>query len=170
MKRNKLLADQYLQYSNYAEAKRMYETILNSPEAETLEEKEIGNIYHNLGIVALHLTGFTEAIDLFQTAYQHNHNTESLHQYLFALRLGSSEEVYQKELSRFTNGRAMDHMIREELASMEERILSTTDYKVIMAMETLRKDGKSALYYREVEQLLNRWKNKYRQQNILQEG
>ena len=170
LKRNKLLADQYLQYSNYAEAKRMYEAILNSPEAETLEEKEIGNIYHNLGIVALHLTGFTEAIDLFQTAYQHNHNTESLHQYLFALRLGSSEEVYQKELSRFTNGRAMDHMIREELASMEERILSTTDYKVIMAMETLRKDGKSALYYREVEQLLNRWKNKYRQQNILQEG
>lgn len=170
VKRNKLLADQYLQYSNYAEAKRMYETILASPEAETLEEKEIGNIFHNLGIVALHLTGFTEAIELFQTAYQHNHNTESLHQYLFALRLGSSEEAYQRELSRYTNGKAMDHMIHEELANMEEQILSNKDYKVIMAIETLRKEGRTALYYREVEQLMNQWKNQYRQQNILQEG
>ena len=170
VKRNKLLADQCLAYKNYAEAKRMYQSILNSKEAETLEEKEIGNIFHNLGIVALHLTGFTEAIELFQTAYQHNHNTESLHQYLFALRLGSNQETYEKELTRFTNGKAMDHMIREELANMEKRIFSNNDYKVIMAMETLRKEGRTALYYREVEQLLNRWKNKYRQQNILQEG
>lgn len=170
IKRNKLLADQCLAYKNYAEAKRMYQAILSDTDASTLEDKEIGNIFHNLGIIALHLTGFTEAIDLFYQAYEKNHNTESLHQYLFALRLGSSQEDYQKELGRFTNGNAMDHMIREELASMEERITGTNDYKVIKAMETLRKDGRTALYNREVEQLLNRWKAKYRKQNILQEG
>lgn len=170
IKRNKLLADQCLTYKNYVEAKRMYQTILNSPDAQTLEEKEIGNIFHNLGIIALHLTGFAEATELFYTAYEHNHNTESLHQYLFALRLGSNKETYQRELTRFTNGNAMDHMIREELSNMEEMIAGTNDYKVIMAMETLRKEGRSALYYREVDQLLNRWKHSYRQHNILQEG
>lgn len=170
MKRNKLLADQCLAYKNFAQAKRMYQTILNGAEASSLEEKEIGNIFHNLGIIALHLTGFTEATELFYTAYEHNRSTESLHQYLFALKLTVAPEEYQKEIDRFTNGNAMDHMIREELAQMEAKITQTADYKVINAIKTLRMDGRNALYYREVEQLLERWKQKYRQQNILQEG
>lgn len=170
IKRNKLLADQCLTYKNYAQAKRMYQAILNDTEAASLEEKEVGNIFHNLGIIALHLTGFAEATELFYTAYEHNRSTESLHQYLFALRLTVSQEEYQKEITRFTNGNAMDHMIREELAQMEDKITQTADFKVINALKTLRTDGRSALYYREVEQLLNRWKQKYRQQNILQEG
>ncbi len=170
IKRNKLLADQFISYKNYAEAKRMYQRILNDEAIDTLDKREVGNINHNLGLVALHLSGFAEAIDYFRLAYQLNHNMESLHQYLFALRLGTNQETYQREIEKFTNGNAMDHMIREELASMESKIVSTSDYKVIMAMETLRNDGRTALYQREVEQLLTRWKNKYRQQNILQEG
>jgi len=170
IKRNILLADQCLSFKNYTEAKRMYQAILNSEDAGTLDGKEIGNIFHNLGIIALHLTGFLEATELFYTAYEHNHNTESLHQYLFATKLSQDEETYQKEISRFTNGNAMDHMIREELSNMEELIAGTNDYKVIKAIEALRKDGRTSLYDREMEQLLVRWKAKYRQQNILQEG
>lgn len=170
IRRNKLLADQCLNYRNYTEAKRMYQNILSSEEVKTLEQKEVGDIYHNLGIVALHLTGFTEAIELFQFAYQNNHNPESLHQYFFALKLTVPAEMYQHEIERYTNGNAMDHMIREELAQMETQIVNTKDYKVIRAMETLRKEGRSQLFQREVEQLLGSWKNRYRQQNILQEG
>lgn len=170
IKRNRLLADQFLSYNNYAHAKRVYMSILESPDASMLEGKELGNIYHNLGIIALHLTGFREATELFQKAYQNNRNTESLHQYLFALRLSAPWETYLKELDRFTNGNAMDHIIRDELNKMEEKIKMTPDYKVIQAMETLRKDGKTALYNREVDQLLNHWKEKYRKKNLLQEG
>lgn len=170
IRRNKLLADKCLSYKNYAQAKRMYLAILDEGEACGLEEKEIGNIYHNLGVIALHLTGFTEAIALFLKAYENNHNTESLHQYLFALRLSTNQEDYHKELERYTNGNAMEHMIREELIKMEAEIAKTNEYKIIMAMEKLRTEGRTALYHREVEQLLNQWKLKYRKQSILREG
>lgn len=170
IKRNQLLADQFLSYKNYVQAKKMYSEILDDFDITALEPKEVGNIYHNLGVIYLHLMGFKEATQLFRQAYEKNRNTESLRQYLFSLRLSAPIEEYQKELDCFTNGNAMDHMINEELAKMEEKISKTPDYKVVQAMETLRQDGRSALYNREVEQLLNRWKAKYRKQNLLQEG
>ena len=170
IKRNALLADQCLAYKNYAEAKRMYLSILHDHDFQTLDEKEVGKIYHSLGVAQLHLTGFFDAAQLFKTAYEHNHNLESLHQYLFAIKLSSSESDYQKEVDKFTNGVAMDHMIREELAMMDSKISEDKEIKLVQAIKTLKDEGKTALYDREVSRLLSSWKNRYRQQNALQEG
>lgn len=170
LKRNILLADQYLKYNNFAKAKAMYQTILEDEQAQTLGEKELGNLLHNMGMIQLHLTGFLDAAHLFLMAYEHNHNMESLHQYLLALKVSVNEESYQRELSHFTNGVAMDRIIKEELAVVEEKMIKTNDNKTVGAIKEWKNEGKMALYYREVDGLLTKWKKSYRQQNSIQEG
>lgn len=170
VKRAKLLADQCLSYKNYVEAKRRYQNVLHLPEAESLDDKDIGNIFHNLGIIALHLSSLEEAISLFELAYEHNRNRESLHQYLLALRLSQDEQRYQTALTQYNNGRGMEHKIKEEWTRMETDIQNTMDYKLLKSMEKLRQEGKNALYHREMGQMLHRFKVEYRKQHMLQEG
>lgn len=170
VKRNKLLADNYLRYHNYAQARKIYEEILESDEAKEFTHKEYGDILHNLAIITLHLDGFVEAYYGFKEAYGYNRNMETLHQGFLALKLSKDEDLYKKELEAFDNSRALSELIEQELAMAEKEIATTSEYKIVKAMDRLREEGKVSLYYREVDELMNKWKKVYRQHHAVQEG
>lgn len=170
VKRNKLLADNYLRYHNYAQARKIYEDILASNEAAEFTEKEYGDILHNLSIITLHLDGFVEAYYGFKQAYQYNHNFETLHQGLIALKLAKEDELLKKELEELDNGKALEELITQEFEMADKNVTATNEYKIIKAMNQLREEGKVSLYYREVHELMNKWKKVYRQHHAIQEG
>ena len=167
--RQKLLADQCLNSGNYIKAKKMYQDILNSPEIQKVTEKEQGSILHNMAVTLLHLYGYDTAVDLFGLAYEHNHNMETLRQYLLALKCAGRNDQYEQELQKLTNGFAMNRLISEEIAKIDVEFQKTREYEILEGINQLRKERKTALYQREVGQLLSKWKETYRQQNVLQE-
>ena len=162
--RRKMKGDNYLRYKKYSEAAKEYKKILHSKEAAELDVTEYGNILHNLAIAHVHTKTLHAAAREFKEAYSRNNNEESLKQYLFALKLGKHESEFAEEIIHYQIPEEKVHRYLTELQTILEDAEELKLYKSIKKMAKLKEEGKVAEYYDNIEMLICKWKQEYREE------
>jgi tetratricopeptide (TPR) repeat protein len=163
IKRNCVRAGCYLRNGQYAEAAAEYERIINSKEAADLTPEEYGNLFHNLAVAKVHITGLKEAAELFSQAYERNHREESLKQYLYTLQLCHNDSFYSETAEKYQISKELDNQIREFLKQKEKE---ASDSEMMLEIKNLRKwkdQGQISEYYRKCSEIIDSWKTKVRQ-------
>ncbi len=163
VKRNIIKAKYFLKEHQYDQAAAEYVRILHSPDATELTPEEYGNLYHNLAVARLHITGLKESSKLFAKAYEHNHREESLKQYLYTLRLMSKEEEYHQRAEQYSVAGETDEAIRNYISEVEKDVMSNSATVRINKLEEYKNQGKINEFYRGVNEIIDTWKAKVRQ-------
>ena len=165
LQRKKRNADHHLENGQYREAMKAYRNILYSREPMDMNPVEYGNILHNLAILYVKTGAFMTAAQEFLAAYERNGNRESLKQYLYALKFAKQDDLFDKELSRVSEDRTLLEEIEKELYHVADNEDNTYDYHELMRIRTLKETGRVTDYYKAVDELVGRLKNKYRAEN-----
>lgn len=163
IKRNCIKANNCLKHKKYIEAAAEYEKIVNSPDASELSPEEYGNIYHNLAVARVHISGLKEALKLFQKAYECNQNEESLKQYLYTLRLCGNDTLYQDKTIEYNVSEEMKNEVSESLEQLEDEAKFAETIHELEQLKKLKALGKMNEYYKKIEEILGSWKSKARQ-------
>lgn len=162
VKRSCVKAGNYLKECQYAKAAEEYERIINSKEAAVLTPEEYGDLYHNLGVARVHITGLKEAIKLFHEAYERNHSEESLIQYLLALRIGNHEDEYKKRAEEYQIEPELNDRIQDYLNEISNKAKEADIMKEIDDIRMLSQENQEEFYMR-TRELITLWKNGVRQ-------
>ncbi len=115
--REKVLADYFLHNKHYALAHRAYEDWLANNEDASDEEKAA--VYKCLGTVYARLFYFTDAAEMYDTAYQLCGDEDSLLHFLYAKRLELDDKGYLK----FVNTLPEDFPLLVEAEKLMEKAL-----------------------------------------------
>lgn len=164
--KQKAKADVYLDHRNYRDAMAIYEKLLRRRKENGLPEVAAGNIYHNLAICELHITGAGSAAGHFAEAYEKNRSQESLRSYLLALRLAQKDNEY---LSALENYEVSDYMKTEMDAMLFECMVQaaeSSEYQELVRIKKLFADGQLTEYEEATRELLEEFKRQYRVDNM----
>jgi len=164
--RQKAKADVYLEHRNYRDAMNLYESLLRKRKENEMPEVATGNIYHNLAVCELHITGAGSAAGHFAEAYEKNRSQESLRSYLIALRLAQKDNEYltaleQYEVSEFMRTE-MDAMLFECMVEAGE----SPEYQEVLRIKKLFSEGQHVEYQEATRMLLEEFKRQYRVDNM----
>lgn len=162
-KRASMKANHCLSKRQYLEAAAEYEKLLQAEEAGELTPESYGDILHNLAVARLHTTGRKEAAELFGQAYERNRKEESLKQYLYALKLGGCNELYQEKLEEYQVSDRLRQDIEDFLEEKREEIRYSEQMTEIQYLKQLKARGQMTELYRKAEELLEGWKAEIRQ-------
>jgi hypothetical protein len=163
IKRNCIKAGILLREQQYSRAAEEYVRIINSREAADLTPEEYGDLFHNLAVAKVHITGLKEASRLFYQAYERNHREESLMQYLVTLLLCRNEEGYLEKAEEYRIGAEMDYKIREFLSEKEKEAESAKLLQDIRQLNDTMAQGKMSEFYNKIDEIIGAWKEKVRQ-------
>ena len=163
IKRNCIKADNYLKQQQYKEAEAEYERLLAAKEAVELTPEDYGDILHNLAIAKLHTVGYRSAAWLFEQAYNRNQKEETLHQYLYALQLISSEEEYLSKLIEYQVSDELRTRIEDLLQIKKEEAMQCNRMAEIQNLRQNKLQGHMNEFYRGAEEMIESWKGKLRQ-------
>ncbi len=163
VKRSCIKAGNYLKEHQYLKATSEYERIINSKDAAELTPEEYGDLYHNLGVARIHITGLKEATKLFHQAYERNHREESLIQYLLALKLSGNHEEYEKSAEEYQIGAELDSKIRDYLSEIDKNAEESDIMKEINELKEIKKHGSRDEFYKRTEDMIALWKDSVRQ-------
>lgn len=164
--RQKAKADVYLEHRNYRDAMGLYEQLLRNRKENEIPEVATGNIYHNLAVCELHITGAGSAAGHFAEAYEKNRSPESLRSYLIALRLAQKDNEYLTALDVYD---VSEYMRTEMDAMMFECMVEageSREYQELQRIKKLFSDGQLAEYQTATHQLLEMFKKQYRADNM----
>ena len=165
LQRKKRSADHYLESGQYREAMKAYRNIIYSREPVEMNSIEYGDILHSLAVLYAKTGAFVTAAEEFRAAYERNGNQESLKQYLYALKFSKQDELFDKEIGRVAENRALMEEIENELYAVSENEDNTYDYHELRRIKELKECGRVTDYYKAVDELVGRLKNKYRAEN-----
>ena len=123
----------------------------------TLEEEEVGAVYHNMAIAKAKLFRFQEARVLFLKAYQHGGEEESLFYYYAIIAFTEGMEKAAAELQTFQVTDILKETFEERFAEMEEDF-SVTDAavkekRIRFLYENQKEEEAAALYNQYVRKL-----------------
>ncbi len=176
IKRYLIKANHYLKNGQYMEATAEYERIIASKAAAELTPEEYGDVYHNLAVAKLHITGLKEASKLFCYAYERNNREESLTQYLYTRILGNGDScgniLSEYRISEDMNlpaGEGLEQQARDFqkeagfLRQKEQEIQASEQLQRLEELKRKRDQGELEEFYHEVDQMLEAWKSKIRQ-------
>lgn len=166
LERKKKLANNFLKYRQYAEAKTEYLNILSGKEALGISTEEYGDILHNLAIAQLNSEGIQNAAGTFKEAYLRNQRKESLKLYLLALKLSKQEELFLQEIKDCNVESQMQEQILDELESCMNAFDQSEENRMIEQLKEYKTSGKMNHFYHTANDLVDRWKKQYRRENI----
>lgn len=162
IKRSCIKAVCYLNDRQYSEAAAEYERIINSKESAELTPQEYGNLFHNLAIAKLHITGLKEASALFLQAYERNQREESLHQYLYTLLLSNNNAAYEEKAREYQISEELSNSITEFMSKKAMEAESSEAMLEIYEMRKWKEQGQRSEYYNKAEEMIEAWKVKVR--------
>lgn len=165
LQRKKRNADHFIENGQYRDAMKAYRNILYSREPVEMNSVEYGDILHNLALLYAKTGAFVTAAEEFRAAYERNRNQESLKQYLYALKFSKQEDLFDKEIARLAENRALMEEIENELYAVSENEDNTYDYHELRRIRELKECGRVTDYYKAMDELVGRLKNKYRAEN-----
>jgi hypothetical protein len=163
IKRNCMKAGSFLRDGQYSTAAAEYIKIINSKDAVQLTPEEYGDLYHNLAVAKVHITGLKEASKLFCQAYERNHREESLKQYLYTLWMSSNETAYTDKAEECQIGVEMDYQIREFMEKAQNEAAASEKVLQVRQMTELKAQGKMSEFYHSSGETIQVWKDKVRQ-------
>ncbi len=162
IKRNYIKANTLLHNQQYKEAAAEYERLMNSKEIIQISPEEYGDVYHNLAIAKLHVTGLKEASKLLLHAYERNGKEASLKQYLISLRLIGSTQEYENKIQEFQVREELRNEIEDHLKRMEEEVNSHDEMKQIDQLRQIKAQGKISEFYQMATEHIETWKTRIR--------
>jgi len=154
-----------LEHRNYRDAMGVYEQLLRTRKENEIPEVATGNIYHNLAVCELHITGAGSAERHFAEAYEKNRSQESLRSYLMALRLAQKDNEYLTALDTYE---VSEYMQTEMDAMMFECMVEageSGEYQELVRIKKLFSEGQLPEYQEATRQLLEEFKRQYRLDN-----
>ncbi len=164
--KQKAKADTYLAHRNYRDAMLQYEQLLRNRKDNEMPEVTTGNVYHNLAICELHISGAGTAAGHFADAYEKNRSQESLRSYLMALRLAQRDNEYLTALERYE----VSELLKTEMdALMFECMVEAAEapeYQELARIKKLFSEGQLKEYREATRQLLDEFKKQYRLDNM----
>lgn len=164
--KQKAKADVYLDHRNYRDALVLYEQMLRNRKENEMPEVTTGNVYHNLAICELHITGAGTAAGHFAEAYEKNRSPESLRSYLLALRLAQKDNEYLTALEEYE----VSELMRTEMDAMLFECMveagESPEYQEMARIKKLFSEGQMAEYREATGSLLEQFKRQYRQDNM----
>jgi hypothetical protein len=163
IKRYLIKANHYLQSGQYMEAATEYENIIVSKDAAELTPEEYGDVYHNLAVAKVHMTGLKEASRLFCYAYERNNREESLSQFLYTKRLCSNDDSYHNIITEYQINEEMEQSVHAFMQQKEQDIQASEQLKKLEELKQIQAEGKSEEFYQLVDEMLEVWKGKIRQ-------
>lgn len=164
--RKKRHADYCFQREQYKVAMREYRHLLTSKESQKLTPIEYGDVLHNIAVLEARSGAFLLAADRFLEAYERNERTESLKQYLYALKLGKQEVLFEREMKRMVENQMIYEDMKKELYHVVETEEYTASYQGVIKLQELKEQGKMQEYYLLVDHILEDLKQKYRLESI----
>lgn len=126
--RLKLRADEYFINGNYLAAIYEYEKIIDIRQSERLGVEFYAHVWNNLGVCHSRLFQFGQAARAFRTSWQYQKDPEVLKEYVFAMRLGLSDEDFE-EAMELQNIRGEQ---LEEYSEDYERLLQSADEHIAL--------------------------------------
>lgn len=163
IKRNCIKAGCYLKEGQYSKAAAEYTRIIDSREAAELTPEEYGDLYHNLAVAKVHITGLKEASGLFLQAYGRNHREESLKQYLYTLLICNNAETYRKKAEEYQLDTETDQVLQESFQKAMEAAEDSRLLQNIRQLSEIKAQGKMSEFYNAVNEIIEVWKDKVRQ-------
>lgn len=164
--KQKAKADVYLEHRNYRDAVQVYERLLRGRKESGMPETAAGNIYHNLAVCELHISGAGSAGIHFAAAYEKNRNPESLRSYLIVLRLAQKDNEYLTALEHYEVPEAMrseiDSMLFESMVEAGE----APEYQSFLRVKKLLAEGQIEEYRKATQEMLAGFKSRYRLDNM----
>lgn len=159
---NKIRADRLMEKEKYLSSIYEYKRLLDSEDAQKENPMLIGNIWHNLGVAYARLFLFEEAANCFKKAYQKNNKFESLKECLFAYRCLHDEGRFMS--LAIEQGLTDEDMqkLREELSNASRGENTTAFEEHIEALALINERGDKQQFQREVDQIVQGWKEEYR--------
>ena len=147
------------------EAMKIYRDIIYSKEPVELTQDEYGSIMHNIAVIHAGAGSFAAAAESFREAYERNGNVQSLKQYLYALKLGKQDTQFGRELKRYVDNRAVVEQIENDLYYVADTQENSFEVREVERAKQLKEEGRINDYYKLMEEILFRLKNKYRMEN-----
>ena len=152
--RLKLRADNFLNSRRYDSAIRNYELIVYGRKDESLPVDFYGNVWHNMLIAYVRMFFFREAEVCFKTAYEINKNISSLKSSVVAKVLGENGNMeFDDEMSYVT---------AKEVDTIMDHIDEEVSYVPLLNAIKLREEGRMTEYNDAVNEVIDNWKNEYR--------
>lgn len=164
IERQKIKADNYLNYKMYAKAAKEYDSILTGKEAASLSTEEYGRILHNLAITHLYMTSYREAAKKYKEAYNLNHNEETLKQYFYILILLKEEDKLSDEMAKYEMNEESIEKLKKDVEQEMIKAESHSGYQNIHKLPQMKEEGRVSEYYQTIDNLLNRIKAEYRKE------
>ncbi|MBQ9766962.1 MAG: hypothetical protein IJW37_02525 [Lachnospiraceae bacterium] len=164
--KQKAKADVYLEHRNYRDAANVYERLLQDRKESGMPEVAAGNVYHNLAVCELHISGAGRAAEHFANAYEKNRDSESLRSYLFALRLAQKDKEYRAALVSYEVSDALRNEIDTMLFDSVVEAGEDPEYQNVARVKKLLADGQLSEYRHATEELLEGFKKQYRLDNM----
>jgi tetratricopeptide (TPR) repeat protein len=163
IKRHWIKANYYLKNGQYMEAATEYERIISSRDAAELTPEEYGDVYHNLAVAKVHMTGLNEASRLFCYAYERNNKEESLIQYLYTKKLCNNDSSYEELISLYQISEELDQSVRDLMQEKDQEIQNSEQLQILEELKQLKCQESSDEFYQLVDDMLEAWKTKIRQ-------
>jgi len=164
--KQKAKADVYLTHRNYREAMAVYEQLLRNKRENEMPEVTTGNVYHNLAICELHISGAGSAAGHFADAYEKNRSQESLRSYLIALRLAQKDNEYLTALEQHEVSELMRTEIDGMLFECMVEAGESPEYQELVRIKKLFSEGRLNEYEEATRSLLESFKRQYRMDNM----
>lgn len=162
----KAKADVYLEHRNFRDAMGLYERLLRERKENGMSEAATGNVYHNLAVCELHISGAGSAAGHFAEAYEKNRSQESLRSYLITLRLAQKDNEYLTALNTYEVSELMktemDAMLFECMVEASE----SEEYQELVRIKKLFSEGQFTEYEQATGELLKAFKKQYRADNM----
>lgn len=138
--RLKLRADEYFVGGHYQAAICEYEKILDIRQSERLGVEFYAHVWNNLGVCCCRLYLFGRAAGAFRTSYQYQRDPAVLKEYVYALRLGLSDEDFEEAMElQNIRGEQLEELLEDyerlEQEAGEHLVLSPEPEKRLYELE-----------------------------------
>ena len=159
--RRKKQADFLLANRRFGPALEEYDNL-----ARELPEAESGlkpAVYHNMGVAYANLFQFELAAKYFKRAYSMSGQEESGIQYLAAKRLQLHENAYIAFLAEHGEYYELSLKVEKLTQAAVGEFETTQESRMLTALKIYKEEGNVASYYDEIDKIISRKKDEYRE-------
>ncbi len=120
-------------------------------------------ICHNMGVAYASVFQFEMAARYFRRAYEITGNEESGIQYLAAQRMHLQENDYIAFIAEHGEYHSLSLRLEKRLEEAKGEFEASQENRMLTALKIYKEEGNVASYYQEIDKILTRKKDEYRQ-------
>lgn len=159
--RQKKQADFLLKNHRYRLALEEYDSLCRQlPDTESALKP---SIYHNMGVAYTGTFMFEMAARYFKRAYDMTGDEKTGIEFLAAQRLCLNEDAYIAYIAEHGEYYNLSLQVEKRLKAAKEEFEASEECRMLTALEIYKDEGNVASYYEEIDKIISRQKDEYRE-------